>query len=270
MGILKFVKMHGAGNDFIMIDNRDGLVQDEQKSELAAKLCPRAVAVGADGMVFLENDSEFDARWDFFNADGSSAEMCGNASRCFAVFAQNLGIFANEFVFRTIAGPIGGSISGESRARVKLTDAPKLEKISNLAIADTVSDVYFINTGVPHAIISVDDIEAVDIMKLGAALRYHQQFQPAGTNANFIAKTEKGVAIRTYERGVEGETLACGTGSVAAAIVAGVEYGMASPVAVTTRSGDTLNISYTPTDTGNVDVYLEGPAVVVYEGMIQI
>lgn len=266
--LLKFVKMQGAGNDFIMIDNRAGLVSDTIKSELAAKLCPRAVSIGADGMIFLEDDAEYDAKWDFFNADGTSAEMCGNGARCFGLFAKSLNIFDSEFVFRTIAGPISVSVSGESRARVKLTDTPSLKKIKELDVAGIEVDVYSINTGVPHAVIAVADIEDLDIMKLGAAIRYHKEFEPTGTNVNFISKVGDEVAIRTYERGVEGETLACGTGSVAAAIVAGVEYGITPPVAVITRSGDTLNISYIVGEGGNRNIYLEGPAVIVYKGEV--
>lgn len=270
MSELQFTKMQGAGNDFIMIDNRNGIVNDNDKVALVQKISPRATAVGADGVVFLENDPEHDAKWDFYNADGSSAEMCGNAARCFSLYAHKKGIFENSFSFRTIAGTISGELSGENRAKVKLTDAPLPEKIESLDINDTKHDLYFINTGVPHALMVVDDIEDIDLKNTGAAVRYHDHFAPAGTNVNFIAKDGETVLIRTYERGVEDETLACGTGSVAAAIVAEDAFNLCSPVAVKTRSGDTLNISYAKTPTGISDIYLEGPAVVVYEGKLKL
>ena len=268
MESLNFIKMQGAGNDFIMIDNRQGLIADEEKSRLAAKLCPRAVAVGADGMIFLEDDPEYDAKWDFYNADGSVAEMCGNGARCFTLFARSLGIFADKFSFRTIAGVIQAEVTGEGVARVHLTDTSPVRKISQLDFADSRCDVYSLNTGVPHAVICVADVEDIDILKYGRALRNHNEFSPAGTNVNFISRQSAGVRIRTYERGVEGETLACGTGSVAGAIVAGMVYGLPSPVSVITSCEAVLNISYEGTAEGCTNIYLEGPAVEVYEGEV--
>ena len=268
MAIVNFTKMQGAGNDFIMIDNRKFHFSESEKSDLAAKLCPRALAVGADGMIFLENDSEYDAKWDFYNADGTSAEMCGNGARCFAVFAERAGVFKEKFIFRTIAGAIEAELTAPDRVRVKLTDAPLVEKICGLSYAGITSDIYFINTGVPHVVVAVDDINEVDIAKLGSAIRYHNNFAPAGTNANFISKYENGIAIRTYERGVEAETLACGTGAVAGAIVASLEYDLTPPVIVKTKSGDILNISYAASDNCNKDVFLEGPAEEVYRGTV--
>ena len=263
---VQFTKMQGAGNDFIMIDNRQGLFFGELKSQLAARLCPRAVAVGADGMIFLENDPEYAAKWDFYNADGSSAEMCGNGARCFTLFAQSMGICMENFSFRTIAGVIQAEITGQERARVRLTDTPLLRKISKLDFADMSCEVYFLNTGVPHAVIYVADIEKIDICRYGAALRNHEVFAPAGTNVNFISMQSPGIRIRTYERGVEGETLACGTGAVAGAIVAGTICGLSSPVSVITSSGDILDVSYRDTAQGCTDIYLEGKAVIVYTG----
>ncbi len=266
---IEFTKMQGAGNDFIMVDNRNGIIEDSRKKEFVTRFCPRAVAVGADGVVFLENDNELDAKWDFYNADGSSAEMCGNGARCFTLYAIAKGVCTDTLTFRTIAGPIGGSKSAEGRAEVTLTDAPLPEHIQSIDINGTDSELYFINTGVPHAIMPVDDIEAIELKKTGAAIRYHQHFAPAGTNANFICEKDGKVIIRTYERGVEDETLACGTGSVAAAIVGSDKYCLSAPVTVITRSGDILNINFEKTDNGIKNVRLEGPAVVAYQGTLE-
>lgn len=269
MATIRFTKMQGAGNDFIMLDNRTGLIPDGRKKEFVTRFCRRGLAVGADGVIFLENDPELDARWDFYNADGSSAEMCGNGARCFAVFANACGACGPEMTFRTIAGPISARLTTPVRAEVRLTDAPLPVRIEKVELHGQRHDLYFINTGVPHALLPVDDLEAVDVKKTGAAIRYHTRFAPAGTNANFIRRDGERVLIRTYERGVEDETLACGTGSVAAAIVAGECYGLNSPVPVLTRGGDILNITYTRETNGISGVFLEGPAVTVYRGELE-
>lgn len=264
---IPFMKMQGAGNDFILIDNRDGLVPDAHKVPFVRRSAPRALGIGADGVIFLENDPEFDLRWDFYNADGSPAEMCGNGARCMAAFAKRIGAAGDTMTFRSLAGPIQTAVLSESRVRVRLTDAP-LPVQHTLDVDGTSHAVYAINTGVPHAVLPVEDLEGVALQNLGAAIRYHPYFQPAGTNVNFIARTAEGIAIRTYERGVEGETLACGTGSVAAGIVAGDAYGLASPVAVRTRSGAVLGIRYRRGEGGVTEVDLEGPAELVYTGTI--
>lgn len=270
MALIEFTKMQGAGNDFIMIDNRRGLVADERKRAFAVHFCPRALAVGADGVIFLENDPETGLRWDFYNADGSSAEMCGNGARCFALFAQACGLVqpGEAFGFRTLAGIIQAELTTSGRAKIRLTDAPAPMQTPELEICGKKMRLYFINTGVPHAVLPVEDIEALPLREYGAAIRYHEHFSPKGTNANFICQRGDEVFIRTYERGVEDETLACGTGSVAAAIVAGECYGLKSPIRVRPRSGDTLNISY---QRGKVisEVYLEGPAVQSFTGTLE-
>ena len=270
MAVIEFTKMQGAGNDFILIDNRAGVVVDGRKKEFVTRFCPRALAVGADGVIFLENDPELPLRWDFYNADGSSAEMCGNGARCFALFAQACGVIGagESFSFRTLAGIIRARITAPGRAEIGLTDAPLPVHTPELEVCGKKLRMYFINTGVPHAVVPVEDLEAVPLREFGAAIRYHAHFAPKGTNANFIAKRGAEVFIRTYERGVEDETLACGTGSVAAAIVAGECYGLSSPVAVRPRSGDTLNISYTRSAEGIRNVLLEGPAIQSFTGQV--
>jgi diaminopimelate epimerase len=261
---IEFTKMQGSGNDFIMIDNRDGVVADSDKVELVRHVCPRATAIGADGVIFLENDREYDFRWDFYNADGSSAEMCGNGARCVAVFANQVGAAGSNMTFRTIAGPIAASLV-EGGAKVKLTDANLPEEIP-LPLKAGERKVFFIDTGVPHVVVPVADIEAIDIKPDGSEIRYHQRFQPAGTNVNFICRQGDEILIRTYERGVEDETLACGTGSVAAAIVSQAEFGTGSPVTIITRSGIRLSISFERTSGDVCNIFLEGPVVEPYSG----
>lgn len=263
---IRFDKMQGAGNDFILIDNRAGVVPDDRKSGFAKRFCRRAMSVGADGLILLEHDPEFDCRWSFFNADGSVAEMCGNGARCMAVFARKIGAATKDsLTFRTLAGPIRATLV-PGGARLGMTDATVPVLRPKLPVNGRALDAWFLNTGVPHAIVPVESLDAVDVKADGAALRHHEAFKPAGTNANFMAKDGAGVAIRTYERGVEDETLACGTGSVAAAIVAAALYGLSSPVAVRTRSGAVLRIGFAARADRIADVTLEGPAELVYEG----
>jgi diaminopimelate epimerase len=269
MKLINFEKLQGSGNDFVMIDNRAGIISDSERIEFVRHVCPRGTAVGADGVIFVENDPELNFKWRFFNADGSEAEMCGNGSRCVAVFANAIGAAGKSMTFRTIAGPIEATLT-PGGARVKLTDATLPKKIEKLSYNSKSADAYFLNTGVPHVIVPVPDLEKVDIRPDGAAIRYHEKFAPAGTNANFMAADgENRVALRTYERGVEDETLACGTGSVAASIVAAEVYGMSSPVTVRSRSGVLLNISFEIAADSVKNVYLEGPVVRVYRGEME-
>jgi diaminopimelate epimerase len=265
---IPFAKYQGAGNDFLFIDNRAGLVPDASKADLARAACPRRTAVGGDGLVFIEDDPKLDFRWDFYNADGSSAEMCGNAARCAALYASAIGIAGSPMRFRTVAGPIRAELTAAG-ARVQLTDADAPGRFEALPVAEETVSGWSVNTGVPHAVLPVEDLEAVDLQRIGAAVRYHERFAPAGTNVNVVTRLpEGGLAIRTYERGVEGETLACGTGVTAAAIVAAEAWDLRPPVSVRTRVGDVLRVDYRREGDRIVEVTLEGPARRVYTGEI--
>lgn len=270
----RFTKMTGSGNDFIIIDNRDRRIDPERYQPLARLACRRKLSVGADGIIFIESDSEVDFKWSFFNADGSAAEMCGNGARCAARFAHVHKIVTkNRMAFRTLAGVIEASIKGE-RVKIRMTPPHGLETDVDVQAADRSFRVHFINTGVPHVVYLLADasaLEKVDVFGWGRALRNHPRFQPAGTNVNFISvMNDHRLSIRTYERGVEDETLACGTGSIASALVAAAQGLAASPVEVVTRSGDTLAIYFEQGPDGEkgrfTEVYLEGDAKVVYEG----
>ncbi|HIE06457.1 MAG TPA: diaminopimelate epimerase [Desulfarculaceae bacterium] len=265
---MSFWKMQGSGNDFIIIDNRKPIFPEENRAALVAKLCRRATGIGADGLILIEDDPYADFLWRFYNADGSEAEMCGNGGRCAARFAFLKRITSSDMVFTTLAGPIRARVDGD-QVRLEMSrpcDRQRLE----LDCDGALEKVDFINTGVPHAVIMVeDDLDLVDVNERGAKIRYHQAFAPAGSNANFIkVEDESTLSIRTYERGVESETLACGTGAVAAALIAHAKGLVVSPTKVITRSGESLTIYYKKEGETFVEVFLEGVALIVYRGVI--
>jgi diaminopimelate epimerase len=271
---IRFVKMTGSGNDFIVIDNRDQIVDPDNCRDFVRLACRRKLSVGADGVILIENDPEVDFKWRFFNADGSEAEMCGNGARCAARFAYLKGIVKEpRLAFRTLAGIIEAEIA-LNRPKIRVTPPFGMEIDFCLDIEERAVCLHFINTGVPHVVCFLENeaaLEAVDVFSWGRFLRYHPRFLPAGSNANFaFIRDSHYMAVRTYERGVEAETLACGTGSIAAALIAAAKRLVSSPVEVLTRSGETLTIYFDQTtrEDGVVefsDVYLEGEARVVYE-----
>ena len=266
---IDFYKMNGSGNDFILIDNRTAIIDPEAAPELARSLCRRKVSVGADGLILIENDAEVDFSWRFFNADGSSAEMCGNGGRCVARLANMLGICGSRLSFRTLAGIVRAEVMG-SRVKLQMTSPSDLRLDEMLELSDGSVVAQHINTGVPHTVFILDtaeDLEKQDIVSRGREVRYHSHYAPAGTNVNFITVLgQRSLEIRTYERGVEDETLACGTGATAVALVAAAKGLVEPPVDVRTRSGETLTIYFsgeTPEE-----VYMEGAATVVYQGQL--
>ena len=262
---IPFVKMSGAGNDFIVIDNRDGRVGDEAP-DLARRVCRRRLSVGADGLILVEDHPSADFAWRFYNADGSRPGMCGNGARCVARFARLSGIAGDEMTFATLAGTIRARVRGD-RVEIDMTPPGPVAGGEPIELHGTTVAPVTVDTGVPHAVVFVEDVEAVDVVGLGRPLRHHPRFAPAGTNANFVAVQRPGrLALRTYERGVEDETLACGTGAVAAALVAARRHGWPSPVDIETRSGAVLTVHFTPDGDGVRDVRLEGDARLVCRG----
>ncbi|MEW5736003.1 MAG: diaminopimelate epimerase [Thermodesulfobacteriota bacterium] len=260
----QFIKMSGAGNDFIIIDNRDLAFAKEKMPELARKWCARKLSVGADGLIFLENSEKADFRWQFFNSDGSEAEMCGNASRCVARLAFEMGMAPKSMRFETIAGIIEAEIL-EDGVKAKLTDPRDQRFFFPLDVAGAKFNVSFVNTGVPHVVLLVDDVETSPVVEHGRLIRNHPAFAPAGTNVNFAQFLRGGeIKLRTYERGVEDETLACGTGAVAAAIVRSAADASFSPISVHTRGGMTLAVHFTKKGLTWKDIYLEGEARIIY------
>ena len=266
MKTIPFLKMSGSGNDFIIIDNREAVVPEAQLMRLVIGACRRKMSVGADGMIFIESSANLDFKWRFFNADGSLPDMCGNGARCAARFAFIHGIADRQMAFETLAGTIEATV-GDDTVKIRMTEPRDLKTGTILELEGTPTAVGSINTGVPHVVMVVDDIEAVAVVKTGRLIRYHPKFAPDGTNANFVAVDSNGtILIRTYERGVEDETLACGTGNVAAALILAHERGLSSPVMLTTRSGGKLTVHFDAQAGRFQDVFLEGDARVIYRG----
>jgi diaminopimelate epimerase len=263
-----FCKMNGCGNDFIIIDNRSGMWSEFETPAFVKAVCREKLSVGADGLIFIEKSASADFKWQFFNSDGSRAEMCGNGARCAARFAFLNGIAGASMSFETLAGIIHAEVSGQV-VKTQLSQPHNLQMNLEIAVDGAPLTVHSINTGVPHAVIFVDDLAAVPIKELGAKIRFHKHFQPAGTNVNFISIGAGGsIGIRTYERGVEDETLACGTGSVAAALVCIAMGRAASPVPVKTRGGEMLKVYAEPARPPFSEAYLEGGASLIYTGEI--
>lgn len=268
MSTIPFYKMSGSGNDFIIIDNRNGVVPEARLDQLVVGSCRRKLSVGADGLILIEAAEGVDFRWRFFNADGSLAEMCGNGARCAARFAFLHGIAARRMAFETLAGIIEAEVS-DSEVKIRMTEPRQMKTGYRLNLDDGSIVVGSINTGVPHVVTVVTDIEAVDVVATGRLIRRHPQFSPAGTNVNFVAIDPKGrIQVRTYERGVEDETLACGTGNVAVALILAHDQGLVSPVVLTTRSGSQLKVYFTRRGDRYEDVFLEGDARVIYHGAL--
>ncbi len=266
-----FYKLSASGNDFIVILNFENKFTSEEKSFLAQRLCRAKFSISADGLIFLEKSEKKEAvfSWDFFNSDGSPAEMCGNGARCVVRLVEELGLFKSPFYFETKAGLIYAETKGK-RVKVALTTPKDLKTNFKLKLEDRELICHFVNTGVPHVVIFCKDVDAVEVEKLGAQIRYHREFQPAGTNVNFVELIEKEnqkyLKIRTYERGVEAETFACGTGASAGAYIA-YKLGLVNKrVDVLTKGGETLTI-YIEDKTNKI--YLEGDTKFICEGKIK-
>ncbi len=264
---IPFTKMSGSGNDFILMDGMDGSLSWID-SLWVKGVCQRALSVGADGVIILEGDETYDFAWRFFNSDGSIAEMCGNGGRCAARFAYERGIAGASMTFSTLAGPIHAEVYGK-RVKVQLTRPRLFDEGMPLETGGHEYTLFYIDTGVPHVVLEVDDIKTFPLVEVGRKIRYHETFSPAGTNVNIVqVLDEHTLAVRTYERGVEDETLACGTGSVASALMASMKRGMASPVFIRTASEETLAVSWEG-GTGDWNpVYFEGEVRFIYEGRL--
>ncbi|GAB4363069.1 MAG: diaminopimelate epimerase [Deltaproteobacteria bacterium] len=264
---IPFSKLNGSGNDFLLIDNRNGAMEGADFPEFVRKVCDRTRSIGADGVIFLERDRSADFRWRFHNADGSTAEMCGNGGRCAARFAAKRRIAGNRMSFRTAAGIVRAEVSGR-RVKLQMTAPRDLALDRSLTLGGRKIRYSFVDTGVPHAVLFVPDLEAIDLPGTGRGIRNHRAFSPRGTNVDFAVVRDGEVWLRTYERGVEGETLACGTGAVACAILAAARGAAKPPVTVHTRGGDRLTIHFDPARKGFGEVYLEGDTLWSCDGVI--
>jgi len=254
---IPFSKLNGSGNDFLLIDNRERIMRGADLPAFVGKVCDRLRSLGADGVIFIEKSRRADFRWQFFNADGSRAEMCGNGGRCAARFAVERKIAGKSLGFETDAGLIRAEVSGR-RVKLQMTPPHGLALSRSLTLGGRKIEYSFLNTGVPHAVLFVPDLEKIDLLGTGRGVRTHRAFAPRGTNVNFVQVRNNEVRIRTYERGVEGETLACGTGAVAAGILSALHGHVRPPVSVRTRGGEVLVIHFDPERAGFGEVYLEG------------
>ncbi len=260
-----FAKYSGCGNDFIIIDNRAAFFPTTHPA-LIAQLCQRRTGIGADGIILLENSTTADFRMRIFNADGSEAEMCGNGARCLMKFIQELGIPLAHCTLETKQDRIRLSVK-QDLVSVEMPLPSDMRWNYEIPLEGKAWTLHSLNTGVPHAVLFVDDLEADHWMTLAPKFRYHHAFSPKGTNVNFARVEAPGmVRIRTYERGVENETLSCGTGAVATAIAASRLYALTPPIIVWPRSNDSLQIDFEWKGETVKNVTMTGPAIQIFRG----
>ena len=266
--LVDFTKMNGAGNDFVLIDNRKIGLQLSQ--EQIKYICDRQRGIGADGIMLLRNaGGEADLGWDFYNQDGSEGEMCGNGARCFARFAQSKLKSSDTISFETLAGIIQAKLQGEN-AIINLTPPEDLRIDDHISTSHGELEIHSVNTGVPHAVLFVEDADKSMVSKLGKEIRHHDHYSPAGTNVNFVQLTgDNSIHVRTYERGV-GETLACGTGVTASALITAKLHGYASPISVQVLGGENLSVDFETDGNSFKNIKLTGPAEFVFTGQIEI
>ncbi len=268
--VLEFTKMNGAGNDFVLIDDRQRTV-DLSPAKIMS-ICDRHRGIGADGVIILMPcvSGKADWAWKFYNSDGSTGEMCGNGARCFARFVQKLTGTTGKLTFETEAGIITASFQGE-RVTVSLTKPTDLQLDQKVALRTGTETLHSLNTGVPHVVLFVPDADKAMVQDRGAEIRRHAHFGPKGTNVNFVQVLGKDyIRVRTFERVVEGETLACGTGVTASALIASRVHQFNSPVTVQVQGGEELAVAFKAKNGEFTDVRLSGPAEFAFEGRIKL
>lgn len=256
MSIVKFVKMHGAGNDFVLIDDRDEKFPCDDHRRIVA-MATRKIGIGCEGVILVQNSTRADFKMRFYNPDGTEAELCGNGARCVAAFARDIGAAkSDKMLFETLAGDIEAEIIGDGMVKIGMPDPKEIRED-------------FCVVGVPHKIVLVENLSKADVMGEGRRIRLSEEFAPDGTNVDFVTYRQPGrVNIRTYERGVEAETGACGTGATAAAVIGVKDYGLEFPVCVTNSGGFELVVDGVETESGYTGLTLTGPVKKVYSGEI--
>ena len=269
---IKFTKMVASGNDFVIVELRakgfpSTALGTRGLRALAGKICDRKYGIGADGLLVLEKSGKAGIKMRIFNADGSEAEMCGNGARCVALW-YSARRMAHSVKIETKAGIIESRVNGDN-VKIKLTNPKGLKLEIPLKVNNRTLHVNFINTGVPHTVIFVEGLDKIDVRNLGRQIRLHKKFSPAGTNVNFVEVLNNNtIRVRTYERGVEDETLACGTGSVASALI--TSYMLQAPgskcINVRTQSGEVLKVYCKENQNSFSDAWLEGRVNIVYKG----
>lgn len=266
---LHFTKMHGAANDFIMIDDREGKVPWEDYV-LMSLLAARRTGVGSEGIILIQESSRADFRMRFLNPDGTEVDMCGNGSRCAALFAHSIGAARRSMTMETSCGLLDAELT-ENGVKVWMPEPSSRSYGMVIHVGDQRLEGDYINTGVPHFVIQVDDLRTVDLPAIGRAIRLHPVFAPEGVNVDFVtARAPNRIAMRTYERGVEGESGACGTGAVAAAIAMVEAHGGTLPMRIKTSGGFELFVDGDWRNRKCTGITLTGPAKVVYEGSVDL
>lgn len=265
---IPFSKMSGNGNDFIIIDHRRRLIKEDALKSFIRSVCRPHLSVGADGLILIERSRKADFKWRYFNSDGGEAEFCGNGARCAARYAHLKKIGGRRLSFETRAGIIQADIR-QDRVKVNFPSVGDLRLNLKLPLDGQFWAVHFVDTGVPHAVHYVDKVQDADVAGLGPRVRHHSLFDPEGANVNFVSLEDShSLKIRTYERGVEAETLACGSGAVAAALITGVLGKGQSPMSVFPSSGGVLRVYFRWDGSSFSDVYLEGDAMWIYDGQL--
>ena len=262
--LIPFFKYHGAGNDFIMLDHRAEPTINLGDDQLIARLCDRHFGIGADGLIALAEAPGFDFEMKYYNADGKVGSMCGNGGRCAVAFARLRGNRKTHFHFLAADGPHEAYLREMGWVELKMGDVQSVE---------SGKDYFFLDTGSPHYVRLVGDLPAVDVLAAGRAIRYNERFKKEGTNVNFVQHDGLGIDVATYERGVEGETLSCGTGVTASALAAYLKWGdeKDGPVHVPVRTkGGELDVRFLKTPEGFTDIWLCGPTQLVFEGSFSL
>ena len=254
-----FYKYQGTGNDFVLFDNRKNLLSVKD-THFIKKVCDRRFGIGADGVIFLENDATVDFKMVYFNADGNQSSMCGNGGRCIVAFAKKLNMIKNKTTFNAIDGMHHATIADDGTVSLQMKD------VTDVKIEE---DYVFLDTGSPHHVMFENDLDSLDVKNKGAAIRYSDLYGKAGSNVNFVRQIEDDTfALRTYERGVEDETLSCGTGATAVAIAMNVLNKTNAKVINLQVQGGDLQVRFEEENKKYSNVFLIGPATLVFEGEI--
>jgi diaminopimelate epimerase len=251
-----FFKYHGAGNDFIILDNRN-LTFEADNFSLIALMCDRRFGIGADGLMLLQNHGSSDFEMRYFNSDGNEGSMCGNGGRCIVSFARHMNIIDSSSRFMAVDGIHEATIEENDRINLKMSDVKQIEYIGR---------DFFLNTGSPHYVRFVNDLSGLNVVAEGRKIRYNERFKEEGTNVNFVMMGNDHLTVYTYERGVEDETLACGTGITASALCAALKSGVSEGSFPVAAKGGNLEVSFEKKDAGFTNIRLKGPAQFVFEG----
>lgn len=255
---LTFYKYHGAGNDFVIVDNRD-LTFPADNIAYIEWLCDRRFGIGGDGLMLLQSKEGYDFEMRYFNSDGREASMCGNGGRCIVAFAARLGIIKGKTEFIAVDGPHEAVLESDGTVSLKMTDVKQV---------DATGGEYFLDTGSPHFVRFLDNIDSVDVYNEGRAVRYSDRFREKGTNVNFVQQSGNHLVVYTYERGVEAETLACGTGITASVLSAAHKSGLDKGLFSVKAKGGDLSVSFEKAKEGFTNIWLRGPAAFVFRGTI--